>query len=177
MARESNATRLKTKAHPFVALILAWLIPGAGHVYLGRRTRGIILFITVSALFWAGMGIGGVMTVDPISEPWWFYAEMGTGVQGVFGWYRSKSVHAKVLAEPEVRQFPARSAKWLDAVDAQLAQRKVALTFPEGTVARAYAGVAGLLNLLCIFDALMLAMLGVQGEDPPAVAPDKRGDG
>mgnify|MGYP000853354412 CR=1 FL=1 len=37
-------------------------------------------------------------------------------------------------------------------------------------VARAYAGIAGLLNLLCIFDATILALMGRFGE-PVAPTP------
>ena len=38
------------------------------------------------------------------------------------------------------------------------------LVYPTDVVARAYAGIAGMLNLLCIFDAVVLAMLGHFGE-------------
>ena len=60
MAKEKK----KSRPIPLVALIVAWLIPGAGHVYLGRTVRGIIIFLTISATFWTGVALGGVMTVD-----------------------------------------------------------------------------------------------------------------
>jgi hypothetical protein len=38
---------------------------------------------------------------------------------------------------------------------------------PTLNVARPYAGIAGMLNLLCIMDAVVLAFMGVYGEPPP----------
>ena len=31
--------------------LLAWLLPGLGHIYLGEKKRGWILMITVAAVF------------------------------------------------------------------------------------------------------------------------------
>jgi len=144
---------------PYAALVLAWLVPGAGHVYVGRLGRGVVIFVTVSALFWAGVGIGGVLTVDYYSERWWFAAEMLTGIHGLVGWYRQKAVYNRL---PQMRGA---------SLDEKLKNANLALVAPGETVARAYAGVAGLLNLLCIFDALMLSVMGVTGEQPPPRAP------
>jgi hypothetical protein len=43
---------------------------------------------------------------------------------------------------------------------------------PAAGVARAYTGIAGMMNLLCIFDVLMLGLMGVWGE-PPATETDE----
>ncbi len=42
----------------FRALIpcfLAWLVPGAGHLYLGKRGRAAIFFLVVVAMFVLGL--------------------------------------------------------------------------------------------------------------------------
>ena len=49
-------------ARTLLATFLAWLVPGAGHVMLGRTLRGVIIFIIIGAMFWTGVGLGGVMT-------------------------------------------------------------------------------------------------------------------
>lgn len=36
---------------PFLTAALAWIIPGAGHFFVGRRGRGLIVFFTVLAAF------------------------------------------------------------------------------------------------------------------------------
>ena len=170
----------KTRPIPLVAMLLAWLVPGAGHAYLGRTRRAIIIFVTVSATFWGGIALGGVMTVDYQNERWWFLAEMLTGVHGLVSWHRSQRVHQSILGEPElswrypVPQGTDRGVYEQVLQDGALARRGLALVAPMDTVARAYAGVAGLLNLLCIFDVTLLALMGVTGEPPPPSAPDDR---
>jgi len=42
-----------------VAPILGWLIPGAGHVLLKRYNRGILLMVSVVAMFLIGLGMDG----------------------------------------------------------------------------------------------------------------------
>jgi hypothetical protein len=37
------------------ACLLAWLVPGAGHLFLGRRTKGLIFMGAISALFLLGL--------------------------------------------------------------------------------------------------------------------------
>ena len=149
----------KSAPLPFVALVLAYLVPGAGHAYLGRVRRGIIIFVTITALFWSGVAIGGVMTVDSQRERWWFIAEVFTGVHGLVGWHRQRQLY------DGLRNVEGES------LDEKLQNAGVALVAPAEGVARAYAGVAGLLNLMCIFDALMLSLMGVAGE--PTGQPEK----
>jgi len=164
MARKAQ----ETKSLPFVALLAAWLVPGAGHVYLGRVARGVIIFVVVSGLFWTGMAIGGVMTVDYDTERWWFAADMFTGVHGLAGWYRHRRVFADYSADPSigppVPSDPGQAQRRHFAVEDRLAKDGIALVHPTDTVARAYAGIAGLLNLMCIFDAVVLSLMGVRGE-------------
>jgi hypothetical protein len=62
-------------------------------------------------------------------------------------------------------------------VDEVFSRWGVALVNPADTVARAYSGTAGLLNLLCMFDALMLALMGKVGEPARRETNDAPGDG
>ncbi|MCB9840796.1 MAG: hypothetical protein H6809_03985 [Phycisphaeraceae bacterium] len=47
-----------------VAGVLAFLIPGAGHVYMGQATRGVLIGAGILGLFFGGMFIGGLSIVD-----------------------------------------------------------------------------------------------------------------
>jgi hypothetical protein len=47
-----------------VAGVLAYLVPGAGHVYLGQTARGLVLGVGILALFFGGLFIGGLAVVD-----------------------------------------------------------------------------------------------------------------
>jgi len=48
-------------ARGIVALIVAWLLPGAGHVLLGRRERGVAYFAIIITLFVLGLSIDGTL--------------------------------------------------------------------------------------------------------------------
>jgi len=165
--RMSKATG-KSRAMPLVALILAWLVPGAGHAYIGRIARGIVIFVAIAATFWAGVAMGGVMTVDYHGERWWFIAQMCSGVHGLVSWHRQQTVYDRLtedlrVVDPDTARSSEVSYQQM-LIDQKLARDKLVLVAPADTVARAYAGVAGLLNLMCIFDAVILAILGVSGE-------------
>lgn len=154
-----------------LAVALAWLVPGAGHAYLGRVWQGAIIFIVVAATFWAGVGMGGVMTVDSVNERWWFIAQMTTGGHGLISYQRTQKVWqtlSKRLNVPEpTAKLVAAQPRVAILLDKELANDGLALVSPTDTVARAYSGVAGMLNLMCIFDALMLALMGAPPLKPP----------
>ncbi|MCP4379388.1 MAG: hypothetical protein GY794_24860, partial [bacterium] len=57
--RQANKT-----IRALLGAMLAWIVPGAGHAFVGRPGRGIIIFIVIGATFWGGVAMGGVMTVD-----------------------------------------------------------------------------------------------------------------
>jgi TM2 domain-containing membrane protein YozV len=143
-----------------LATLLAWLIPGAGHVYAGRMARGIIIFVVVGATFWTGVALGGIKTVDQQAERYWFFAQMVTGVHGLTGWQRQRGTQEAIASD---------NAKYANAASPE----NITLVAPVDTVARAYSGVAGLLNLLCIFDATILALLGSSGEPPKPARKEK----
>jgi hypothetical protein len=44
---------------PYVTVGLAWLVPGAGHFYLGKRGRAVIIFATVLLTFLIGLLMRG----------------------------------------------------------------------------------------------------------------------
>ncbi len=161
---------------PFVAGILAWIVPGAGHVYLGRTVRGVILCVCINGLFWSGVAFGGVFTVEPREQRWWFIAQMFTGTSGAVSWYRQKLAREDVLRQREELLSDERAGAGLSPQQAEervLTDSRRALVYPAGVVARAYSGIAGMLNLMCIFDAFMLAAMGRLGEPPPPRRPAK----
>ena len=67
-----------------VSMLLAWAIPGSGHLYLGRRGRGIVFFVIVVTMFVVGLSIdGGLYTLAGSRGSWLrvmaSYASMGSG--------------------------------------------------------------------------------------------------
>jgi len=118
-----------------IAGFLGWLVPGLGHIYLGHRVRGLVCLVTITVTFWSGVAIGGVQaTVDPQERTLWFMAQLCTGGNTLAAY----GLHRVVEPQPAAGQRPAAvSAHWLSS-----------------DVGVHYTGVAGLLNLLVILDAL-----------------------
>ena len=166
-----DKTNGKPRPLVFAVLVLGSIIPGLGHVLVGRIRKGIIVFVVIGATFWSGVAVGGVMTVDYHNQRWWFAAQMLAGVHGLIGWYRQDGIYRTLSADPEVGipPHPRSEAKigWNYRLDRRLAGDGLAIVSPTDTVARAYSGVAGLLNLMCVFDAVILSLIGVSGETAP----------
>jgi len=119
----SIATDPKT---PFIAGFLSWLVPGAGHYYLGQRARGAIIFFTICNTFLLGVILGGKEMIDPHHAKAWFCAQALTGTPALIGALAQKSEYG-------IESIYGRGVDW----------------------GQVYAGVAGLLNLLCILDVVM----------------------
>ncbi len=58
-ATASSAASPARLRSPYLSVLLAWLIPGSGHFFLGRRGRGIIIFATVLVTFLIGLLLRG----------------------------------------------------------------------------------------------------------------------
>jgi hypothetical protein len=58
-ATTSEATPAPPLRSPWLTVILAWLVPGGGHLLLGRRGRGAIIFVTVLVTFLVGVLMRG----------------------------------------------------------------------------------------------------------------------
>lgn len=51
------------KARSFIAMLLAFVVPGAGHFYLGRRARAGGFFAIIILLFVIGLSIDGSLYI------------------------------------------------------------------------------------------------------------------
>ena len=49
--------------------VVAWLVPGAGHLIQGRRQKGLIFLVALSAMFLIGLGLEGRLFPFQFSEP------------------------------------------------------------------------------------------------------------
>lgn len=49
--------------------VASWAIPGAGHLWLGRRAKGVVLLVTLSLMFAVGLAIDGRLFPFELSEP------------------------------------------------------------------------------------------------------------
>ncbi len=68
---------------PAMVLLLGWLIPGAGHMLLGKWIRGLLLFISVLGMFLVGLGLQGkiyVPNTGEILDMLGFVGQLGLGL-------------------------------------------------------------------------------------------------
>src|SRR5436305_1822268 len=54
---------------PMMALIAGWLIPGAGHLLLGKYIRGLLLLISIVGMFAIGIALQGKVYSPNTGEP------------------------------------------------------------------------------------------------------------
>jgi len=109
--------------------LAAWAVPGAGHLWLGRRSKGLIFLVALPLMFAIGLALQGRLFPFDLSE--WLVglaaiADLGIGVP----------------------YFVARALGY-GGGDVR------AVTYEYGN---AFLIVAGLLNLLVVIDACDVAL-------------------
>ncbi|HUS44537.1 MAG TPA: DUF6677 family protein [Phycisphaerae bacterium] len=120
---------------PVMALVLGWVIPGAGHAYAGRWGKAVLFAVLIIGLLVAGFALGGGTNIQP--NEWWFGAQLGAG--GPLLALTPISQYLMVHGEPDYAD-PVREM---------------------GTL---YTAIAGLLNLLVMMDAYVkLAYPSIEG--------------
>jgi hypothetical protein len=120
----TNATK-RLDASGLVLLALgAWLVPGGGHLWLGRRRKGIVFLVALTAMFAFGLALQGRLFPFEPSEPLVFLAALADVAMGL----------------------PYFIARAIGFDQGQVA----AVTFEY---ANAFLIVAGLLNMLVVLDA------------------------
>lgn len=109
----------------YIAGVLAWLVPGAGHLYLGEKPRGLLLCVGVCVTFFLGVLLGGVVMVDIHYSKPWFLAQILTGAPCIIATLLQNMLHTEVGVGRGVE------------------------------LGQVYTGVAGMMNLLAVLDALL----------------------
>ena len=116
------------------AALLAWLIPGGGHFYLGLRKRAVLLFVCIEVTFLFGLYISTVRIVNPAHSFLWFFAQIFAGLNTIVA-----HLWATRLDQGQVNITTALIRNW---------------SYYMGVL---YTSVAGLMNLLAICDTVTRA--------------------
>jgi hypothetical protein len=124
---------------------LAWLLPGGGHYALGQRKRAGVIFVTILLTFLVGLYAGSIGVVDPIGAKAWYFAQS--------------------LTSPAVMLVGSHVASVQRQAEQAAVEGRTVKTAPyrvygrPGEIGQIYTSIAGLLNLLCIVNAIYTAHL------------------
>ncbi len=109
--------------------LAAWAVPGAGHIWMGRRQKGLVFLLAVPAMFVSGLLMHGRIFPFEVSEP--------------------------LVALAAIANIGA-GAPWLIARIAESGSGTVtAWSYEYGNC---FLIVAGLLNFLVVLDAFDIGM-------------------
>jgi hypothetical protein len=126
--RATTADRSRPASSKYLISAVAWAVPGAGHLWLGRRQKGVVFLVTIPLMFATGLLLEGRLFPFEPAQPLVLlaaFADLGNGL-------------------------PYFVARLLGHGDG----RVVAITYEYGN---AFAIVAGLLNMLVVLDAYDVA--------------------
>lgn len=149
-----------------LAALLAWLVPGAGHFYQRRQTKGAIFLICILSAWILGFALGGGHVVYaswyPGDKRWHYLLQAGVGAAALPALIQGDRMRRHT--DPFTGQTsPAYEPLWggfmapphrpvieseADEVAAWYARRGTG--YELGTW---YTVIAGLLNILVIYDA------------------------
>ncbi|MBN9520797.1 hypothetical protein J0H58_20140 [bacterium] len=171
-----------------LAAVLSYLIPGLGQVYQGRTGKGLLFFGGLYALFFYGMAMGQWKNV-------WLPAVADQADVEVLGWRLGGPAKAVAYRPQFMGQFWIGAAAWPAVVQYAKFDPNAQTGPIFGTFQRApteeelndlqrngnkrwdlgwvYTVIAGVLNLLVIYDALA----GPMFRDPPGKDKDEEGKG
>ena len=126
-----------------IAGILAYLLPGLGHWYLGDAKRGLLVGAGVLWLFFGGVLIGGIDSVDRVEDKWWFVGQAGVGPIA----FATDLVHQtqfKVDAGDGTMRTPPPGPD---------AKASKSIGHPN-EIGSLFGAIAGMLNIMCVIDAM-----------------------
>lgn len=160
-AEEEQSVNLKD---PMLAAFLAWLIPGLGHYYQGRTAKAILFFVCILGTFAYGVYLGGsrelgwgrvvyaAWNADDKRIP--YFGQLAVGLPSLPALVQaSRAAGGKAPLLGGFMAPPVASAAVPNPFDQPTLDnlhKKLHRYFELGTV---YTLIAGLLNILAIYDA------------------------
>jgi hypothetical protein len=82
-AATPRETRLARQLPLPVLMLLAWLVPGCGHLLLGRRLRAAVFFVVIAVAFVVGLLLDGELMLPNAGDPLSYLATIATIGNGV----------------------------------------------------------------------------------------------
>ncbi len=147
---EHAAPKARSAARPIVACALAWLVPGLGHFYLGKKGRAAVFFFVVAATLAVGIGSDGAAALIEERQPLTFLATFDNVAVGPFDLIGRYLTYGTIVYALPGEEGDPRRNQLLD----RLRARVRSVTYEYGNT---FLLTAGLMNILLILDAFDIA--------------------
>jgi hypothetical protein len=169
---------------PALAGFLAWLWPGLGHFYQRRNAKGMLFMVCILGTYFFGLALGEGKVVyanwTPEEHRWQYALQIGVGlpaapaiVQSIAVRRSEKPIGGYFMAPPKPtphRDHVENAEEFVNTLPEW--HKRLNVRFELGTL---YTMVAGLLNILAIYDALAGPALSEPVNEPKR-APDEGDD-
>jgi TM2 domain-containing membrane protein YozV len=125
-----------------IAILLAWLVPGLGHIFVGKVVKGLFFLVILSATYIFGLYLTNFRTISPEDNLFYFIPNYGSGATLFLGNLLSTQ-----------KPFPRQNLiSWYDA----------------GIL---YVCISGLLNMMLVLNIFKLARTKIQTPEVASEAP------
>lgn len=155
--------------NPSTAALLAWLWPGAGHLYQRRYAKAVLFMVCILGTYFFGLALGEGKVVyaawNQFDRRWQYPLQLGVGLPAMPALVQSfvvrrggEPVLGGLMRPPQPPEAEKDTlAEW---------QHRLNIRFELGTL---YTMVAGLLNILAIWDAYAGPVISEPGKErgPP----------
>lgn len=158
-----DSEQIDLKSRPLAAL-LAWLIPGAGHFYQGRATKGSLYLVCILTTWLLGFALGGGHVVyaswQPGDKRWHYFLQAGVGAAALPALIQGNHMNSMTREGVTTQEYepmwggfmsPPQRPVFEDQTDEVSSwYARSGAGYEMGTW---YTMIAGLLNILVIYDA------------------------
>jgi hypothetical protein len=184
---------------PALAAFLAWLVPGLGHWYQGRRAKAVLFFVCIMGIFGYGLYLGSSSQEIPGTkmkigygravyfawndEEWrmHFFCQVGVGLPTLPAMIQALRVNSgkepigTFMAPPRMENPPNNMPVMPNDQRPTLHQLQRYLN-NYFELATTYTEIAGLLNVLAIYDAFAgpVFLLAAKKEDEEGKDEEKK---
>jgi len=157
---------------PSLAALLAWLWPGAGHLYQRRSGKGWLFMVCILGTYFFGLALGEGKVVyaswNQVDRRWQYPLQLGVGLPAIPAIVQGMVVRRNNPPLLGGAMVPPRNQEELSDWHYRLNMR-----FELGTL---YTMIAGLLNVLAIWDAYGGPVLSEPGKPERGPPDDKSKD-
>ncbi|HEX9426544.1 MAG TPA: DUF6677 family protein [Candidatus Polarisedimenticolia bacterium] len=144
------AAPMRPPVSPWMPCLLAWVLPGLGHIYLGKKQTGLVFLAVVLATFALGISSNGTAALIDPRQPLTVLATFDNLAVGPIEVISRYATYGRMVYRLPGEEGDARQAGLTEKV-----RRRIrSVTYEYGNT---FLLTAGLMNMLLILDAFDIA--------------------